>query len=232
MRSSTRCPRFQIIPVWKRGFTCDTTSFFGQNKQAEYFPRQPVTPPDLTVRNPILPLVAAGESRAMNLCIDRYGPLVWGIVRRYIKVSAEAEDLVQEVFTEIWKKAASFNPALASEATFIGLITRRRAIDFLRRQGRQPGFEPLAAAESVPLPDKQDASIVCDPEAVKSSVASLPADTRELFHLFFDNGFSHPEIAEKTGLPLGTVKTRLRRGLITLRDQLRRVAHSNIQPAS
>lgn len=67
---------------------------------------------------------------------------------------------------------------------------------------------------------------------MKSSVASLPADTRELFHLFFENGFTHPEIAEKTGLPLGTVKTRLRRGLITLRDQLRRVGLSNIQPAS
>lgn len=72
----------------------------------------------------------------------------------------------------------------------------------------------------------------CDPEAVKSSVASLPDDTRQLFRLFFDEGFTHPEIAEKTGLPLGTVKTRLRRGLITLREQLRRTGTSNPQPAS
>ncbi len=168
----------------------------------------------------------------MNLCINQYGPLVWGIVRRYIKDSAEAEDLVQEVFTEIWKKAASFDPAVATESTFIGLVTRRRSIDYLRRQGRQPGFETLDAAESVPLPEAQTSSITCDPETVKSSVASLPADTRELFHLFFDDGFTHPEIAEKTGLPLGTVKTRLRRGLITLREQLQRVVRSNTQPAS
>jgi RNA polymerase sigma-70 factor (ECF subfamily) len=191
-----------------------------------------LNPLELTAQIPILPRVAAGEGRAMNLCITQYGALVWGIVRRYIKDSAEAEDLVQEVFTEVWKKAAAFDPTVASEATFIGLITRRRSIDFLRRQGRQPGFEPLAAAELIPSPGAQTSSITCDPETVKSSVASLPADTRELFHLFFESGFTHPEIAEKTGLPLGTVKTRLRRGLITLRDQLRRVGLSNIQPAS
>jgi RNA polymerase sigma-70 factor (ECF subfamily) len=168
----------------------------------------------------------------MHLCIQQYGSLVWGIVRRYVKDVVEAEDLVQEIFTEVWKKAAAYDPKVAAESTYIGLISRRRSIDFLRRQGRQPGFEPLTAAESIPLPDASIPSITCDPEAVKSSVAGLPADTRELFHLFFDSGFTHPEIAEKTGLPLGTVKTRLRRGLITLRDQLRRAGNPNTQAAS
>jgi RNA polymerase sigma-70 factor (ECF subfamily) len=168
----------------------------------------------------------------MNLCITQYGGIVWAIARRYIKDSAEAEDLVQEVFTEVWKKAASFDPAIASESTFIGLIARRRAIDFLRRLGRRPEFEPLAAAQSLPLPTSQNSSITCDPETVKSSLAKLPDDTRQLFSLFFEDGFTHPEIAEKTGLPLGTVKTRLRRGLITLRGQLQRAGISNPQSAS
>lgn len=168
----------------------------------------------------------------MNLCITRYGGIVWSIAKRYIKDSSQAEDLVQEVFTEIWKKAASFDPALASESTFVGLIARRRAIDFLRRQGRLPEFEPLAAAESLPFPTPESPSFICDPETVKSSVASLPSDTRQLFHLFFEDGFTHPEIAEKTGLPLGTVKTRLRRGLITLREQLQRLGVASNQPAS
>lgn len=176
--------------------------------------------------------VAAGEARAMDLCIDRHGGLVWTIVRRYLKDTAEAEDLVQEVFTEIWKKASSFDPAIATESTFVGMIARRRAIDFLRRQGRQPGFETLDAAESLPQPTSENSSVTCDPETVKSSLANLPADTRQLFHLFFEDGFTHPEIAEKTGLPLGTVKTRLRRGLITLREQLQRIGISNNQPAS
>lgn len=174
------------------------------------------------LQQPILPQVAAGLPRAMNHCIDQYGALVWSIARRFLKQSAEAEDLVQEVFTEVWKKAASFDPTLASEAAFIGLIARRRAIDYLRRNGRLPGFESLEAAESLPLPSSQNSSIPGDPEAVKASLAKLPQDTRELFQLFFENGFTHPEIAEKTGLPLGTVKTRLRRGLVLLRDQFQR----------
>ncbi len=195
------------------------------------FSNRTVTSPTPTAQEPILPQVAAGEPRAMNRCITQYGGIVWAIARRYIKDSAEAEDLVQEVFTEVWKKAASFDPTLASESTFIGLIARRRAIDFFRRSGRRPTFEPLSAAESLPQPTSQAHSVTCDPEAVKSSLANLPPDTRQLFHLFFEDGFTHPEIAEKTGLPLGTVKTRLRRGLITLRDQLRRLGTSNRQPA-
>jgi len=182
-----------------------------------------------TLDQPILPQVAAGLPRAMNACIDQYGPLVWSIARRFLKQSAEAEDLVQEVFTEVWKKAASFDPSLASEASFIGLIARRRAIDYLRRHGRLPTFESLDAAESLPLPTSQNSSFQGDPEAVKSSLAKLPQDTRELFQLFFENGFTHPEIAEKTGIPLGTVKTRLRRGLVLLRDQFKR-PESNRNP--
>ena len=191
-----------------------------------------VTAPDPTIQQLVLPQVAAGEPRAMNRCITQYGGIVWAIARRYIKDTAEAEDLVQEVFTEVWKKSASFDPSIASESTFIGLIARRRAIDFLRRSGRRPDFEPLTAAESLPQPVSQSHSVTCDPETVKSSLANLPADTRQLFHLFFEDGFTHPEIAEKTGLPLGTVKTRLRRGLITLRDQLQRLGTSNPQSAS
>ena len=250
MWNCVTAPRFQAFTAWERGiFTIlnphrglrlsllvDSpqigTSSFGQTRFAAYHPPQLVNPPDLTAPDEILPRVAAGESRAMNLCITRYGAIVWAIAKRYIKDTSEAEDLVQEVFTEIWKKAASFDRTIASESTFVGLIARRRAIDFLRRQGRQPGFEPLDAAESLPLPSSETSSITCDPETVKSSLANLPSDTRQLFHLFFENGFTHPEIAERTGLPLGTVKTRLRRGLITLREQLQRIGISNSQAAS
>ncbi len=181
---------------------------------------------------PILSRLAAGESRAMNECIDRYGNLIWGIVRRSIKDNSAAEDLVQEIFTEVWKKASFFDPAVASESTFIALVARRRTIDFMRRMSRQPGFETLEAAESIPASSAPAATLNCDAEAVKSSVASLPDETRQLFSLFFEDGFTHPEIAEKTGLPLGTIKTRLRRGVLTLREKLRRADHFNIQPES
>lgn len=204
----------------------------GQITDPEYASNRIVNPQVSTAPEPILPRLAMGEPRAMNECITRHGALVWGIVRRSVKDSTAAEDLVQEVFTEIWKKAAFFDPAVASETTFIALVARRRSIDFLRRQGRQPDFEPLEAAGSIPAASAPAPSLNCDPEAVKSSVATLPDETRQLFRLFFEDGFTHPEIAEKTGLPLGTVKTRLRRGLLTLREQLRRAGISNIQPES
>lgn len=178
-----------------------------------------------------LPDVAAGKPRAMNRCIERHGGIVWAVVRKYLSDVTEAEDLVQEIFTEIWKKAESFDPALASESTFVGMIARRRAIDHLRRKGRQPGFETLEAIKSLGHDPWAKSSVGCDPEAVKSSLSCLAPDTRELFDLFFENGFTHPEIAEKTGLPLGTIKTRLRRGLIALRGQLQRAATPNIRSA-
>jgi RNA polymerase sigma-70 factor (ECF subfamily) len=193
-----------------------------QIPNGSYHAGGPVSFPLAIAPPAILPQIAAGEPRAMEECITRYGSLVWAIARRSISDTSEAEDLVQEVFTEIWKKAASFDPSIASESTFVGMIARRRAIDFLRRIGRRPGFEALDALDSFPQPVSETSSVVCDAEAVRSSLASLPDDTRQLFHLFFDDGFTHPEIAEKTGLPLGTVKTRLRRGLITLREQLQR----------
>jgi RNA polymerase sigma-70 factor (ECF subfamily) len=193
--------------------------------------RIPVTDPASTRRNSVLAQVAAGEDRAMNRCISQYGGLVWSCVRRYVRDEAAAEDLVQEIFTEIWEKAPSFDPSVASETTFVGLIARRRAIDFLRRTGRQPEFEPLTAAESIPLPTRESCSVTVDPEVVQSSLASLPAETRRLFRLFFDDGFTHPEIAEQTGLPLGTVKTTLRRGLVALRARLQGGKTSTTQSA-
>jgi RNA polymerase sigma factor (sigma-70 family) len=244
------CP--QAVPAWVHGFLRSDygrssrsrglgfflNSFLARSrilretKELTLIGNETVAHAKLTSTDHILPGIASGTPRAMDLCITQYGGIVWSIVRRYVRESAEAEDVVQEVFTEVWKKAGSFDPAIASESTFIGMIARRRAIDFLRRQGRQPGFESLAAAESFPQPTAENASIVCDPETVKSSLANLPADTRQLFHLFFEDGFTHPEIAEKTGLPLGTVKTRLRRGLIVLREQLQRIGIANNQPAS
>lgn len=187
-------------------------------------PADPLPPP------PILPRLAAGEPRAMNECIDRFGGLVWSIVKRSVSNTADAEDLVQQIFTEVWKKAGTYNPALASEATFIALVARRRTFDHLRKSGRQPYLEPIDAATALPAAELESATENCDIEAVRASLASLPEDLRDLFRLFFSQGLTHPEIAGRTGLPLGTVKTRLRRGLITLREQLRRTERTLIQP--
>lgn len=189
-----------------------------------------MTPADPSPPPPILPRLAAGEPRAMNECIDRFGGLVWSIVKRSVSNTTDAEDLVQQVFTEVWKKAGSYDPATASESTFVALVARRRTIDHLRKVGRQPDIEPIEAAASMPAAETGGEPVNCDSEAVRASLAILPEDTRYLFQLFFEQGFTHPEIAQRTRLPLGTIKTRLRRGLLTLREHLRRAESTLSQP--
>ena len=123
-----------------------------------------MSPPDRSP--PILSRLAAGEPRAMNECIDCFGGLVWSIVKRSVSNATDAEDLVQQIFTEIWKKAAAYSPAAASEATFVALVARRRTIDHLRKAGRQPHIEPIEAAAFLPSAEADGTSGSCDAEAV------------------------------------------------------------------
>ena len=178
----------------------------------------------------ILPRVARREALAMNDCITQFGGLVWSIIRRYVQPDSEAEDVVQEAFSELWQKADRFDRSRASAATFIGLIARRRSIDWLRRKSRRPELHPLppdfdevVSSETAPTNTRVDA------ENLQGALSKLPDESRELFKLHFSGGLTHAEIADKTGLPLGTIKTRLRRGLIEMRNILR---PSQTQPAA
>lgn len=172
----------------------------------------------------ILQEVAKGIERAMENCIVKYGGLVWSIARRYVKDHSAAEDVVQETFTDLWKSAKRYDPSIATECTFVGMLARRRAIDFARKQNRQPILEPLPEAETLPLAtDEPSAALRCESADVREALKQLPEETQELFMFHFDQGMTHPEIAKHTGMPLGTVKTRLRRGLIEVRDILRRL---------
>ena len=101
----------------------------------------------------ILSRVARREAEAMKECIDAFGGLVWGIARRFVQPDSETEDVVQEVFAELWQKADRFDSSRASEATFIGLIARGRSIDWLRKRSRRPSLEPLEEGLDVALED-------------------------------------------------------------------------------
>jgi RNA polymerase sigma-70 factor (ECF subfamily) len=157
----------------------------------------------------------------MNDCITQFGGLVWSIIRRYVQPDSEAEDVVQEAFSELWQKADRFDRSRASAATFIGLIARRRSIDWLRRKGRRPDLQPLPDDFDQRMSAPPAETSAPDTESLYRALAELPSEIRELFQLHFTKGLTHHEIADHTGLPLGTVKTRLRRGLITLRTLLR-----------
>jgi RNA polymerase sigma-70 factor (ECF subfamily) len=158
----------------------------------------------------------------MQQCITQYSGLVWSIASRYVKSHTCAEDVVQETFTDLWKSANRYDPAVAGESTFIGMLARRRAIDFVRKESRRPQFEPLPDAGLLPDSSTEPMPFIRGESLdIMAAVQDLPEETRQIFSLHFDEGMTHPEISEKTGLPLGTVKTRLRRGLIEVRNKLR-----------
>ncbi|MEJ6601292.1 MAG: sigma-70 family RNA polymerase sigma factor [Opitutaceae bacterium] len=170
----------------------------------------------------ILPRVARREPMAMNDCIAQFGGLVWSIIRRYVQPDSEAEDVVQEAFSELWQKADRFDGSKASAVTFIGMIARRRSIDWLRRKQRRPELQPLPADFDQRIPASVAESPRVDLESLHGALQELSDEIRNLLQLHFSQGLTHHEISEQTGLPLGTVKTRLRRGLISLRALMRR----------
>jgi RNA polymerase sigma factor (sigma-70 family) len=157
----------------------------------------------------------------MEECIESYGGLVWSLITHRVRDLGAAEDLAQEIFTEIWKNSARYDPAIASESTFIAMIARRRTIDWLRKQQRLPEMETFANSPDLPAPDPFPDQGT-DKESLWQAVGDLSPSTQRLFTLHFEQGMTHDEISNETGLPLGSVKTGLRRGLIEIRRLLSR----------
>ena len=168
----------------------------------------------------LLPLVAKGDEAAMKKCIDSYGSLVWSIVCRRINERVDAEEACQEIFTEVWRIASRFNSKVSKESTFIGMIARRRSIDWQRKQNRLP---VLSTLESLPELSSSNAQSIhsLDRNEIWENLRTLPEDTLTLFSLHFEKGMTHEEISKETDIALGTVKTKLRRGLIEARKLLK-----------
>jgi len=169
----------------------------------------------------ILMELASGSPGAMQRCMDRFGGLVWSLARRQTTSGADADDAVQEIFIDVWKSAARFDPSIASESTFVATIARRRLIDRGRRRQRRidAAIIPEAAQpEAEPTPDLSERN----EQAGRATAAleQLRPEQQRILQLSIYHGRSHEEIARSTGLPLGTVKTHARRGLIRLREIL------------
>jgi RNA polymerase sigma-70 factor (ECF subfamily) len=167
----------------------------------------------------VLPGVAAGDPVAVRECIARYGGLVFSLARRFFAAPSEAEDAVQEAFIELWRSAASFDPNLGAEVTFVATVARRRFIDRRRRTARQPVTEMLdeglSAAASTLAPELGAEAALC-----ARALAQLRPEQQHVLTLITCQGLSHEEVAATTGMPLGTVKAHARRGLMQIRAAL------------
>jgi len=167
--------------------------------------------------------IAAGRQEALAQLYDRFAPLVHAMCRRILRDEAAAEDLLEDIFIEVWNRRDRYDPSRGAVATYLATLTRSRAIDRLRAKQRSPstplleGFDPAAA-----LSDPGQA--LCDQERrtmVERGLAALTDDQRKAIELAYYDGLSHNDVAAQLSKPLGTVKTWIRQGLIRMRDSMR-----------
>lgn len=173
------------------------------------------------VSQTILQRVAAGDGSAVDECLAMYSGLVWSLARRYSPTPTDAEDAVQEVFIDLWKNASRYDSAVGSEATYVAMIARRRLIDRYRKHRRSPATSSMPAdLVDAAEPQFETAEIQEEAARARQSMEQLRPEEKLVLDLSLHHGLSHREIAESTSLPLGTVKTHARRGLIRLRELL------------
>jgi RNA polymerase sigma-70 factor (ECF subfamily) len=147
--------------------------------------------------------------------------MVWGLARRFCRSAEDAEDATQEIFVEVWKSASRYDAKVGSEVTFLMTIARRRLIDRARRQGRRPNAELLEDAGTIAAaPMKDRAELHDEVQRAQEALAQLRPEQREVLDLALGQGRTHQEISVAIGIPLGTVKSHARRGLIRLREML------------
>ena len=178
----------------------------------------------------MLAQAANGDQRAFSQLYDRLSGPLYSLAIRMLGDSAEAQDALQDVFLQIWRRAGNYNVDQSSVFSWAMLIARSRVIDRLRARGRRLRVvvsstdDDNAITESVNASVSESAADTADrnDEAgrVRSNLNQLPADQREALELAFFNDLTHHEIAARLNQPLGTIKARIRRGLLKLREKL------------
>src|SRR5262245_28355988 len=168
-----------------------------------------------------------GDGAAVATLYDRYSRLVYSLALRIVQIDAEAEDVVQEVFAQMFRQAGRYDSRRGSVSSWLLTIARSRAIDHVRARKRLPdrrfGREPESAAENLPDPRADQESQTLSEEQVqrvRRALGGLPAEQRKAVELAYYEGLSQSEIAERLKEPLGTVKSRIRTAMIKLRDSL------------
>jgi RNA polymerase sigma-70 factor, ECF subfamily len=176
----------------------------------------------------LLQRIVARDTAALAELYDRHSRLLFGLILRIVRDRPEAEEVLQEVFVRVWTRAELLDSRLGGPTPWLVRLARNCAIDRLRaRRSRAVSGTPLdesiadpaASGTDIPTPE----AVVMDAErrgTVLNALASLPSDQRRLIEAAFFEGYTHSELAKRFGLPLGTVKTRIRAGMIAMRQRL------------
>jgi RNA polymerase sigma-70 factor (ECF subfamily) len=177
----------------------------------------------------LLQRILARDTAAVAELYDRHSRLLFGLITRILRDRAEAEEILQQVFVRVWTRAELYDPRLGGPKPWLVRLARNCAIDRLRaRRARDgAGWTPLDESMAEPAASNTD---IRTPEAaaldaerrgkVMDALDALPAEQRRLIEAAFFEGYTHSELAERFGLPLGTVKTRIRAGMIAMRQRL------------
>ncbi len=168
----------------------------------------------------------------MRECIDEYGALVWSLARRLSRTPSDAEDATQEIFLDIWRSAGRFDATQGTDKTFIAMIARRRLIDRLRKTSNEPPMDPVEVLETVAWSDPGTASETSlEAGQAARALLELRPEQRQVLELGLLHGLSQSEIAARLEMPLGTVKSFMRRGLMKVREYLKVDATSHSERA-
>lgn len=169
--------------------------------------------------------MARGEHAALGRCYDLMGPVVFSLAVRMLRDRHAAEDVTQDIFVQIWRQAANYDTARGSPEAWMMMIGRTRILDRLRSRSAGVVLKPVG--DNLPdAPDAEDwpedlAVTHEDAVQVRAALAALPPDQKQAVELAFFDGLTHVEISEKLHVALGTIKTRIRLGLMKIRDRLR-----------
>ena len=166
----------------------------------------------------LLESIARGDDTALAALYDRFGRVAYGLAYRILRDRALAEDAVQEAFLAVWRSADSYRRERAKPSTWILTLVHRRAVDLVRREDRRraerldesPEPAGATASDEFDLRDRRS--------TVQAALAQLPDDQREALELAYYGGYTQSELAERLGVPLGTIKSRMFTGLTRLRE--------------
>jgi RNA polymerase sigma-70 factor (ECF subfamily) len=163
----------------------------------------------------LISAVRSGDERAMAALYDRYSGIVYSVALRVLADTSAAEDILQEVFIQLWRSPAAFDSSRGNLGAWLAVIARNRAIDNLRKRRSETDIEEVVVSIERDLAG--DAERTRAMEKVRRALGAMPPAQRSALEMAYFEGLTHTEIASKTGEPLGTVKTRIRTGLLALR---------------